>query len=53
MDASTALWLLVVVGGPVLLAFAIIFGISRKRNLSPSEKAAQTDAVDRLYERRH
>jgi hypothetical protein len=53
MDATTVLWLMVVAGGPILLALAIIYAISRKRRLSRSEKAAQTESVDRLYERKH
>jgi hypothetical protein len=52
MDTTTALWLVVTAGGPVLLAIAIVYGIAHRRRLSRGEKAAQRDAVDQLYERK-
>ena len=43
------LWLLVIVGGPVIIGAAIAFGMARQRRLSTSQREAQHRATDRLY----
>jgi hypothetical protein len=48
---STFLWLLVVAGGPVVMAIAIVYALSMRRKLSSREEAAQIDETKRLYEK--
>jgi hypothetical protein len=43
------LWLLVVAGGPALIALAIAYAMIRNRRLTPREKQAQHQAVERMY----
>ena len=43
------LWLFVVVGGPILLAVAIIYAIMRQRRLTPRERDAQKQGVEEVY----
>lgn len=45
---ENAAWLLVVAGGPIVIALAYLFVMSRRRRLTAREKAAQHRAVDRL-----
>lgn len=46
---ATLGWLVLIVGGPILLGLAIVIGMSRSRRLSPSEQAAQEQKVKELY----
>lgn len=43
-------WWWVTVLGPVVLGAAIAYALFNRRRLSPTEKARQARAVDRLYE---
>lgn len=43
-------WLLLVAGGPVLIAAAIAYALMTRRRLTPREKARQHEAVQDLYE---
>lgn len=43
------LWLLVIVGGPVVIGGAIAFAMASRRRLSASERKARDRATDRLY----
>ena len=44
------LWLLVVVGGPVIIAIAIGYALLTRRNRTVGERVAQRNATRRLYE---
>lgn len=46
---TTFLWLLVVAGGPILIALALAYGMLRSRRLTSVEKRAREDAIERLY----
>lgn len=48
---TTFLWLLVVAGGPILIALALAYGMMRSRRLTRSEEQAREDAIERLYEK--
>ena len=48
---STFLWLLVVAGGPLLIALALAYGMMRGRRLTAAEKRAREDAIERLYDK--
>jgi hypothetical protein len=43
------LWLLLVVGGPVVIAIAIVYAFTRSRRLTPEERAAQERGTEELY----
>ncbi len=43
-------WLLVLIAFPVLMIVAVIYAYSRRRRLTPVEKARQHEAVEELYE---
>lgn len=49
---SDYLWLLMVAGGPALMALVIAYALMRQRRLKQSELARRGESVDRLYERR-
>jgi hypothetical protein len=49
---TTFLWLLVVVGGPLLIALALGYGMMRSRRLTGVEKRAREDAIERLYDKK-
>ena len=46
---TTFLWLLVVAGGPLLIALVLAYGMLRSRRLTGVEKRAREDAIERLY----
>lgn len=46
---SNYLWLFVVAGGPVLIALAIAYAMMRSRRLTPGEKEARHEAIEKLY----
>lgn len=46
---TTFLWLLVVAGGPLLIALALAYGMMRSRRLTGAEKRAREDAIEHLY----
>lgn len=46
------LWFLIVALGPVLLGCAIVYALMQRRRLSSEEKHQQSEAIDRLYEKR-
>lgn len=46
---TTFLWLLVVAGGPLLIALVLAYGMMRSRRLTSVEKRAREDAIERLY----
>jgi hypothetical protein len=46
---TTFLWLLVLAGGPLLIALALAYGMMRSRRLTGVEKRAREDAIERLY----
>lgn len=43
------LWLVVVAGGPVLLAVALAFALFQRRRRTPAERAAADRATADLY----
>lgn len=47
---TTFLWLLVLAGGPLLIALALAYGMMRSRRLTRGEKRAREDAIERLYD---
>lgn len=49
MILSDYLWFLVVAIGPVLLAFAMIYALLRRRRLSREEKDRQDKATREVY----
>lgn len=49
---TTFLWLLVVAGGPLLIALALVYGMLRSRRLTGVEKRAREDAIERLYDKK-
>lgn len=44
------MWLIVVVGGPLLLGGVIAFGLLRQRKLSSREQREQNHTVSKLYD---
>lgn len=52
-DLGSYVWFLAVVGGTMLLGFALVYGYLqwRRRRLSRGTKAAQTRRVNEMYER--
>jgi hypothetical protein len=50
---TTFLWLLVVVGGPLLIALVIAYGVIKSRRLTPAEEVAREDAIERLYDKKN
>lgn len=44
------LWLVVVAGGPLLLAVVILFAMTRQRRLTRREHDRQASKIDQLYE---
>lgn len=44
------LWLLIVAGGPVLIAILIGFALFQRRRPSPARRAATERATARLYD---
>ncbi|ODN70604.1 LPXTG cell wall anchor domain-containing protein [Methylobrevis pamukkalensis] len=51
MTTDNILWLFVIVGGPLLLAGAFIYGMRRNRKLTAPEKNAQDARVRDLYDK--
>jgi hypothetical protein len=47
---TETLWMLVVVGGPVVIAAAVAYALLTRRSKSVGETAAQRSATRRLYE---
>lgn len=45
------IWLIVVAGGALALGAALAFGVLQRR-LTPEEKHAQDEKVERLYDRK-
>ncbi len=43
------IWFIIVALGPLLLGAAIAYSILKKRRLTASEKVAQKEAVEQLY----
>lgn len=52
MDSTNYLWLLVVAGGPLLLAVLIGFALLRRRRLSRAEHIAQDRGTRKVYDER-
>ncbi|WP_187969406.1 hypothetical protein [Aquibium microcysteis] len=52
METENILWLLVVAGGPVLIAILIGFALMRKRRLSRTERAAQARGTRDVFDER-
>jgi len=50
---TTFLWLLVVAGGPLLIALVLAYGMLRSRKLTGSEERAREDAIERLYDKKN
>ena len=48
---TTYLWLLVVAGGPLLIALAIAYAMIRSRRLTRSERQARQEAVEDMYQK--
>lgn len=44
------LWLVVVAGGPLLLAVVILFAMTRQRRLTRREHDRQASKIDQLYD---
>lgn len=49
---TTFLWLLVVIGGPALIAIVLTYGMIRSRRLTHAEETAREDAIKRLYDKK-
>ena len=47
---TTFLWLLVVAGGPLLIALALAYGMMRSRKLTRGEERARENAIESLYD---
>ncbi|MER8405279.1 MULTISPECIES: hypothetical protein [unclassified Mesorhizobium] len=47
---ETSLWLLVVAGGPLLLAILIAYALLTQRRRSPAERRESDRATERLYQ---
>lgn len=45
-----ALWLLVVLGGPIILGAIIAYALLRRRRLSRAERSMQKEATERVYD---
>jgi hypothetical protein len=45
-----ALWLVVVMGGPIILAAIIAYALLRRRRLSSTERLMRKDATERVYD---
>ena len=45
---TTFLWLLVVAGGPLLIALVLAYGMMRSRKLTGAEERDREDAIDAL-----
>ncbi|PZO78735.1 MAG: hypothetical protein DI629_11260 [Mesorhizobium amorphae] len=43
------IWLIIVVGGPILLAVLIAFALMRKRSISPAQRQMTERATAELY----
>lgn len=44
------LWLILVAGGPAVIAVALAFALFRRRKRSPTERAATERATAKLYD---
>ena len=49
---TTFLWLLVVAGGPLLIALVLAYSMLRSRRLTGVEERAREDAIQRLYDKK-
>lgn len=49
---TTFLWLLVVAGGPLLIALVLAYGMMRSRKLTGAEERDREDAIERLYDKK-
>lgn len=49
-DGGGALWLILTVGGVLLLGLALAYATLRNRKIRPTEHAQTEAATDRLYE---
>lgn len=49
---SEFLWLLMVAGGPALLAILLFLAIRKRRRLTSGEASARHEAVEKLYDER-
>ncbi|MER8582604.1 hypothetical protein NKG95_28530 [Mesorhizobium sp. M1423] len=47
---ETSLWLLVVAGGPLLLAILIAYALLTQRRRGPAERSESERATERLYQ---
>ncbi|ESW85150.1 MULTISPECIES: hypothetical protein [unclassified Mesorhizobium] len=47
---ETSLWLLVVAGGPLLLAILIAYALLTQRRRGPAERRESDRATERLYQ---
>lgn len=45
------LWLFVLLGGAVILGLALLYGVSRQRQLSRREQNAQDRKVKQMYDK--
>lgn len=50
MDPANILWLVVVAGGPLLLAVLLGFALSRRRRLGQAERSARDRATKDVFD---
>jgi hypothetical protein len=50
---SNLFWILVVVGGPIILGAAIAFALISRRPLTPIEEEKREDAIKDMYQKPH
>lgn len=46
---NSMLWSMATIGGPVVLVVVIAFALLKRRKLSPAEKQAQRQGIERNY----
>lgn len=52
MDLANVLWLVVVAGGPLLLAILFAYALARRRRLGRIEKAERARATQDVFDER-
>ena len=50
-DAGTVLWMLAVVGGPVLLGLAIAYGLAFNKRRTPRQRAETERGTREVYDK--
>ena len=48
---ENSMWLLVVAGGPLVIAFALAYALLNQRHRGPAERRESAEATNRVYEK--